>query len=292
MSKSVILGLEGETAPSVSRRHKPETAAAGTTEIRGSRRPSESKLAILLEITGAEKPGRSHACGSLKKGGEMLEKQFNLQETISYGSMKGWSEEQILADVRERIAAGEDINKQVDRGSTAIQSAAAEGYLSVVRFLIDAGADLTLKNRWKEDLMSCAKLSENKAIISLVKDAITAQSSSGTTAAVQSILYFIPANKTEAEYTFIPSKKFKKEHGAEAEDVGFFLNHEEVLKLEPIKKPVIKKGVMTISIDEGIVALKQGAWEELTEQQVNSLAAKSEISIHDIDNMIREFLSD
>ena len=96
-----------------------------------------------------------------------LDNEYNIEETISYAKLRGWAETQILADVQQRLSKAEDINQQIDGGSTPIMSAAAEGYISIVRLLLDAGADLKRKNRWKEDVISCAKLSGNKEIINL-----------------------------------------------------------------------------------------------------------------------------
>jgi hypothetical protein len=50
-------------------------------------------------------------------------------------------EEQILKEIEKRIKRGDDINQQIDGSSTPVMSAAAAGYLSVVNFLIQSGAD-------------------------------------------------------------------------------------------------------------------------------------------------------
>jgi hypothetical protein len=81
-------------------------------------------------------------------------------------------EEQILKEIEKRIKRGDDINQQIDGSSTPVMSAAAAGYLSVVNFFIQSGADLTLKNKWKEDVLKSAKYSESKEMVALVQGAL------------------------------------------------------------------------------------------------------------------------
>ena len=221
----------------------------------------------------------------------MLESKYNIEKTINYGKLRGWSESQILADVRLRLSKGEDINQQVDGGSTPLMSAAAAGYSTIVRALLEAGADPALKNRWKEDAVICAKLSEKKEIIDLINNAL--KENNGASAVARMLpLYFRPKAKTEAEYTFFPSKQFKVENNSKENDVGFFLNNKEVLKLEPIKGASKKGGVLTIYVNEGRVTLNIDDWDEVTEDKVVALVRRSTVNVHDISNIVREYLSD
>lgn len=211
-----------------------------------------------------------------------------MESTISLSKIKGWSEEMVLADVKRRIKMGEDINLTEGGGTTSVMSAASKGYASVVKLLIDAGANLALKNKWKDDVISCAKLSGNKELINFIKAAAKA----GGAAIDSAPLYFRPKKGTEAEYTFYPSTQFKRDHESEENDVGFFLNESEVLKLEPIKNVTSKGRVMTIYIDEGKVTLHPDAWDTLDEKSLKPLLSKSTVVFHDIDRIVYEYLSD
>ena len=75
-------------------------------------------------------------------------------------------------------------------------------------------------------------------------------------------------------------------------DVGFFLNSTEILKLNPIKVPVESLGVLKIYIAEGNISINIGDWTELSEKKVEALIDKSSIDIHDINNVINEYLSE
>ena len=170
-------------------------------------------------------------------------------------------------------------------------SAAAEGYISIVRLLLDAGADLKRKNRWKEDVISCAKLSGNKEIIDLIKNSLNDKDRASSAVSVRT-LYFRPKGNIEAEYTFYPSKQFKTENHSTVKDVGFFLNSKEVLKLEPIKDSSKRGDALVIFINEGTVMIKIDAWDALSPDESTALLGKFSVDVHDISNIVREYLSD
>jgi hypothetical protein len=203
--------------------------------------------------------------------------------------MRGWSENQILADLKLRLSKKEDVNKQIKGGLTPLMSAALAGYVSVVKALLEAGADPLLKNRFNEDLIACAKLSENKEIIDLAKSAFNAKGS--TKAASLPIMYFRPKTRMEAEYTFYPAKIFKAEHNATEKDLGLFLNSKEVLKLSPIKESSLSANVLTVFVKEGKVTININDWDELLEKKVTGLLDKSSVDIHGMSDIIREYLS-
>ncbi len=220
----------------------------------------------------------------------VLDSEYSIEETISYGKTRGWSENQILADLRLRLLKREDLNKQINGSSTPLMSAAAAGYISIVKVLLEAGADPLLRNIHNDDVIVCAKLSGKKALIDLVKNAI--KDRKGSAVALLPILYYRPKAKTEAEYTFFPTKKFKLEHRAKKNDVGFFLNSKEVIRLDTVKESALKKSVLTIFINEGKVTLNIDAWDELSEKQVAGFIKKSSGDIHDISKIIREYLEE
>lgn len=216
----------------------------------------------------------------------MSEKQISLGEYM-YKATSGMDpvpETVVLTEVKRRVDGGESVDATEEDGdSTAVMRAAFAGYLSVTRFLIEAGANLSLKDRWKEDVMSCAKLSENKEVIALVRAALK-----GSGASASIVLYYRPKDGTEAEYTFYPNKKFKVVHDAEADDVGFFLKDNEVLKLEPTKKVSTKADILTIPIEEGKVTIWTDQWDIVEEKALKKL----KLVVHDIDKIINEYLTD
>lgn len=217
----------------------------------------------------------------------MFEDIKTFDQLFFFAMGKKTPEEQILKEIEKRIKRGDDVNQQIDGSSTPVMSAAAAGYLSVVKFFIQSGADLTLKNKWKEDVLKSAKYSESKEMVALVKAALKGTDSTAEPAAV----YYQPKLKTEAEYTFTPNKKFKTEHDSEEADVGFFLNDGEVLTLNPIKPVSTKDGTTTISIDEGKVTIKTGEWEEKDEKSIEQLHQKGRVDLHGVDHIVQEYLS-
>jgi hypothetical protein len=84
----------------------------------------------------------------------MLEDIKTFDQLFFVAMGKKTPEEQILKEVEERIKRGDDVNQQIDGSSTPVMNAAFAGYLSVVKFFIQSGADLTLKNKWDESLNS------------------------------------------------------------------------------------------------------------------------------------------
>jgi len=222
----------------------------------------------------------------------MLDKDYTIEETVQYAKMRGWTEVQVLADLKFRIASGEDINFRETGNSTAVMSAAAAGYLSIVKLLIEQGADLAVKNRFEEDVVACAKLSKKKDVIDLIKTAIKAGGAIQAADPQIALVYFRPKPGSQAEYTFFPSKSFKKEHDSIANDVGFFLNPCEILKLQPIKPPTIKAGIISINIEEGKVTIHDSEWDNLNEKQLKQVLKNSTSEIYDIDAVVREYLSE
>ena len=70
-----------------------------------------------------------------------------------------------LPAVRARLAAGDNVNAVNQFGSTALHYAIQTGRLDVVRELIQAGADPTLKNKWGETSRDVAKNNEMRHLL-------------------------------------------------------------------------------------------------------------------------------
>ena len=89
----------------------------------------------------------------------MSDEKLTIARTIDYLSMLGKSEKEIVKEVDRLIKLGDDVNLQVaEEGmATAVQNAARLGQMNTLKLLIANGADITLKNKFKEDIKLCAK---------------------------------------------------------------------------------------------------------------------------------------
>ena len=218
----------------------------------------------------------------------MSEKEMTIAATIDYFDVIKKPEKEMIREIERLIKLGADVNFQLDGCSTAAQNAARVGSINTLKLLIENGADLTLKNRWKEDIKSAAKLSEKKEMIAFVKEQLKLTNGTATV----NYIYYIPKKNTEAEYTFTPSKKFKDECGRSEKDVGYFLNDSEVLLLEPTKPvSLTKNGTLNIPISEGKVSIDSDAWDELTLKKYETLMKNNKATTHDSDSIRREYLN-
>ena len=218
----------------------------------------------------------------------MLNSEYTLQETMRYADARKWTDQQLLQDIDLRIKKGEDINACDDSGTTALMSAATENRILIVKRLIELGADLTKNNKWKEDVLACAKYTQNKELIDYVKGALKGIAQ----VKLSKESYYRPNLTSGSEYTFYPSSKFKKKTKSDADDVGYFLNKNEILQLCKLKDDVLKSGARKMHIDEGVVTIIDKEWTAMTESQLKPMLIKSKIEIHDINCIIREYLSE
>jgi hypothetical protein len=218
----------------------------------------------------------------------MSKNEMTIAETIDYFNVIKKPEKEIIKEIERLIKLGADVNFQLDGCSTAAQNAARVGSINTLKLLIENGADLTLKNRWKEDIKSAAKLSESKEMVAFVKEQLKLTNET----AVVNYIYYKPKKNTEAEYTFTPNKKYKDECGSAEKDVGYFLNDSEVLMLEPTKPATLaKNGTLSIQISEGKISIDSDAWDELTLKKYEVLMKNNKTTTHDIDSIRREYLN-
>ncbi len=106
------------------------------------------------------------------------------------------------------------------------------------------------------------------------------------------MMFFRTKNCAEAEYTFFPTAKFKRECGCDADDVGFFLRDNELLKLVPVREKLVRDGLVTILIKEGRVTIRADEWVELSVEQADAMVSKGLAEVHGIDQISREYQSD
>jgi hypothetical protein len=218
----------------------------------------------------------------------MTDEKLTIERTIEHFHLLGKSEKETIKEVDRLIKLGDDVNLQVDGSSPAVHSAARLGQMNTLKLLMANGADITLKNRWKEDIKQCAKLSENKEMIAFVNEQLKLTKG----VPLVNYIYYKPKKNTEAEYTFTPNKKYKDECESSEKDVGYFLNDSEVLVLEPAKPPALgKNGILSIPISEGKVTIHSDEWEELTLKKYETLMKTSKVSTHDIESIRREYLN-
>ena len=221
---------------------------------------------------------------------ELADPEYTLLDLLEVGPLKGWPEAALAKEAERRVGAGEAVDQQVDRSSTPLMTAALNGWPSVVRVLLAHGASPSLKNRWKDDALSCAKQGGNTEVLALIT-AARSQAGGGAATSAPATVWFRPVS--EAEYTFYPSARLRRELGRTDPDVGFVLNRDEVLELQPTKAPTSTGGVTTITLDEGRLTLRAKEWESLSEAEVAALRRRSKsVSMHDINRVVAEYGAD
>ena len=104
-------------------------------------------------------------------------------------------------------------------------------------------------------------------------------------------LYFLPNLGTEAEYTFVPNSKFKRDNGSDAYDVGLFLRDNEILHLLPAREKFVRGRVVEIPIKEGKVSIYASQWVELSEEKAEAMAGDGSAHMHGIDQIAVEYLT-
>jgi hypothetical protein len=212
----------------------------------------------------------------------------SIHDVIILNKTKGIPEGDTLKKIMKMIENGADINLQQDGTSTAVMSAAASGYLSIVEYLIKSGADLSLKNRWKEDIKLCAKLGGNKEVIKLVNSKLKNIKNTEPF----TIKFFKPKKGTQAEYTFIPSKEFKRTHKSKHSDVGYYLDDEQILVFATNNQSDGKFRGNSFTVDEGSIEINIEEWDELSEKVANNLIKREKCYMYEMRHIIEEYLNE
>lgn len=78
-----------------------------------------------------------------------------------------WSSLGDLQQVEKCLAAGADANTIDEEGYSALQAAAENDHLNVVKLLIEQGADLHYKSQYTA--LALAEMAENKEIVGYLK---------------------------------------------------------------------------------------------------------------------------
>ena len=78
-----------------------------------------------------------------------------------------WASLGELAEVEKSLANGVDVNSKDDEGYSALQAAAENGYLDVVKLLVEKGANVDYKGEYTA--LQLAEMAEQVEIIEYLK---------------------------------------------------------------------------------------------------------------------------
>ena len=78
-----------------------------------------------------------------------------------------WASLGELAEVEKSLASGTDVNSTDDEGYSALQAAAENGYLDVVKLLVEKGANVQYKGEYTA--LQLAEMAEQLEIVSYLK---------------------------------------------------------------------------------------------------------------------------
>ena len=78
-----------------------------------------------------------------------------------------WASLGELAEVEKSLASGVDVNSTDDEGYSALQAAAENGYLEVVKLLVEKGANVYYKGEYTA--LQLAEMAEQVEIIEYLK---------------------------------------------------------------------------------------------------------------------------
>lgn len=78
-----------------------------------------------------------------------------------------WSSIGDITKVEEALANGNDVNQTDDEGYSALQAAAENGYLNVVKLLVEKGANVAYKGEYTA--LQLAEMAEQSDIVEYLK---------------------------------------------------------------------------------------------------------------------------
>ena len=78
-----------------------------------------------------------------------------------------WASLGELEEVEKSLANGIDVNQQDDEGYSALHAAAENGYLEIVKLLVESGADIQHKTEYTA--LQLAEMAEQNEIVAYLK---------------------------------------------------------------------------------------------------------------------------
>ena len=78
-----------------------------------------------------------------------------------------WASLGELEEVEKSLANGVDVNQQDDEGYSALHAAAENGYLEIVKLLVESGADIQHKTEYTA--LQLAEMAEQNEIVAYLK---------------------------------------------------------------------------------------------------------------------------
>ena len=93
------------------------------------------------------------------------DEELHLPELVYWASLGE------VAEVEKSLANGVDVNSTDDEGYSALQAAAENGYLDVVKLLVEKGANVHYKGEYTA--LQLAEMAEQVEIIEYLKKSVT-----------------------------------------------------------------------------------------------------------------------
>jgi|SRR6516225_8206041 ankyrin repeat protein len=89
---------------------------------------------------------------------------------IPANEIEYWASLGNLARVQAAIASGHDVNLRGENGSSALHAAAENGYLQIIRLLLDNGATIDARLDTGQTPLDLAKLAGNTEAVHLLTE--------------------------------------------------------------------------------------------------------------------------
>ena len=89
------------------------------------------------------------------------DEELHLPELVYWASLGE------LAEVEKSLANGTDVNSADDEGYSALHAAAENGYLDVVKLLVEKGADVQYKTQYTA--LELAEMAGNDDVVAYIK---------------------------------------------------------------------------------------------------------------------------
>ena len=110
----------------------------------------------------------------LSKQGRVITMKFNSftpipedEEELHLPELVYWASLGELSEVKKSLENGVDVNSKDDDGYSALHAAAENGYLDVVKLLVEKGADIHFKSEYTA--LELAKMAQQHEIVAYLQ---------------------------------------------------------------------------------------------------------------------------